>query len=107
MMQQVQDVDMQLQAVLRSAIEKCVNEYYPDVEVKIEHAEGLAECKKILMLWRKSERMNGCLIEGMGCPGGCIAGAGDQYPGSESEEAACQLCQKFFHGNSGERARRN
>ena len=20
--------------------------------------------------------MNGCLIEGMGCPGGCIAGAG-------------------------------
>ena len=57
------------------AIEQCVKEYYPDVEVKIEHAEGLAECKKILSM-AKVGRMNGCLIEGMGCPGGCVAGAG-------------------------------
>ena len=57
------------------AIEQCVKEYYPDVEVKIEHAEGLAECKKILFM-AKVGRMNGCLIEGMGCPGGCVAGAG-------------------------------
>lgn len=56
------------------AIEQCVKEYYPDVEVKIEHAEGLAECKKILSM-AKVGRMNGCLIEGMGCPGGCVAGA--------------------------------
>lgn len=61
------------------AIEKCINEYYPDVEVHIEHAEGLAECKKTLML-AKSGRMNGCLIEGMGCPGGCVAGAGTNIP---------------------------
>lgn len=58
-----------------AAIEKCINEYYPDVEVNIEHAEGLAECRKILTL-AKAGKMNGCLIEGMGCPGGCIAGAG-------------------------------
>ena len=57
------------------AIEQCVKEYYPDVEVNIEHAEGLAECKKILSM-AKVGRMNGCLIEGMGCPGGCVAGAG-------------------------------
>ena len=57
------------------AIEKCINEYYPGTEVHIEHAEGLAECKKILAL-AKAGRMNGCLIEGMGCPGGCVAGAG-------------------------------
>ena len=57
------------------AIEQCVKEYYPDVEVKIEHAEGLAECKKILSM-AKVGRMNGCLIESMGCPGGCVAGAG-------------------------------
>ena len=61
------------------AIEKCINEYYPGVEVHIEHAEGLAECKKTLML-AKSGRMNGCLIEGMGCPGGCVAGAGTNIP---------------------------
>jgi iron only hydrogenase large subunit-like protein len=58
-----------------SAIEECVREYYPDVEVNIEHAESLAECKKMLML-AKAGKKNGCLIEGMACPGGCIAGAG-------------------------------
>lgn len=57
------------------AIEKCINEFYPDVEVKIEHAEGLADCKKMLML-AKAGKKNGYMIEGMGCPGGCIAGAG-------------------------------
>ena len=58
-----------------SAIEECVREYYPDVEVNIEHAESLTECKKILML-AKAGKKKGCLIEGMACPGGCIAGAG-------------------------------
>jgi len=58
-----------------SAIEDCIREYYPDVEVHIEHAESLSECKKILML-AKAGKKNGCLIEGMACPGGCIAGAG-------------------------------
>ena len=58
-----------------SAIEECIREYYPDVEVNIEHAESLTECKKMLML-AKAGKKNGCLIEGMACPGGCIAGAG-------------------------------
>ncbi len=62
-----------------AAIEKCINEYYPGTEVKIEHAESLAECKKILAL-AKAGRKNGCLIEGMACPGGCIAGAGTNIP---------------------------
>ncbi|MGN0331198.1 MAG: 4Fe-4S dicluster domain-containing protein [Kineothrix sp.] len=58
-----------------SAIEECIREYYPDVEVNIEHAENLADCKKMLML-AKAGKKTGCLIEGMACPGGCIAGAG-------------------------------
>lgn len=58
-----------------SAIETVIHEYYPDVEVHIEHAESLSECKKMLML-AKAGKKNGCLIEGMACPGGCIAGAG-------------------------------
>ena len=57
------------------AIEQCIREYYPDVDVNIEHAESLAECRKILML-AKAGKKNGCLIEGMACPGGCIGGAG-------------------------------
>lgn len=67
------------------AIEKCINEYYPGTEVKIEHAEGLAECKKMLSL-AKVGRMNGCLIEGMGCPGGCAAGAGTNIPITQAQK---------------------
>ena len=73
-----------------SAIEACVREYYPDVDVHIEHAESLSECKKILML-AKAGKKNGCLIEGMACPGGCIAGAGTNIA---LNQAAKEL-QKF------------
>ena len=58
-----------------SAIKACIKAYYPGTEVRIEHAESLTECKKALLL-AKAGKMNGCLIEGMACPGGCIAGAG-------------------------------
>ncbi len=61
------------------SIGKMLKENYPDVEVHIEHAEGLTECKKVLAL-AKAGKMNGCLIEGMGCPGGCVAGAGTNIP---------------------------
>lgn len=61
------------------AIEDCIHEYYPGTEVHIEHAEGLDECRKMLML-AKAGKKNGCLIEGMGCPGGCVAGAGTNIP---------------------------
>ena len=78
-----------------AAIEKCVREYYPEVEVKIEHAEGLEECKKMLLL-AKAGKKNGCLIEGMGCPGGCIAGAGTNV----SIEKAAAAVKKLVDGSS-------
>ncbi len=62
-----------------SAIERCIAEYHPDVQVKIQHAEGLTECKKVLTL-AKAGKLNGYLIEGMGCPGGCVAGVGTIIP---------------------------
>lgn len=61
------------------AIEDCIRTYYPGVTVQIDHAEGLAECKKTLIL-AKAGKKNGCLIEGMACPGGCVAGAGTNIP---------------------------
>lgn len=73
-----------------SAIEKCIREYYPDTEVKIAHCESLAECKKMLMM-AKAGKMNGYMIEGMACPGGCVAGAGTNAP---IPKAAGEL-QKF------------
>ncbi|MDE6977312.1 MAG: iron hydrogenase, partial [Lachnospiraceae bacterium] len=76
-----------------NAIEECIREYYPDVEVNIEHAESLTECKKILML-AKAGKKKGCLIEGMACPGGCIAGAGTNIaiPQAMKEVAGFKAC---------------
>ena len=68
------------------AIDKCVKEYYPDIDVKIHHAEGLADCKKALML-AKAGKFNGYMIEGMGCPGGCVAGAGTNIPIAKAKKA--------------------
>ena len=73
-----------------SAIEACVREYYPDVEVNIEHAESLADCKKMLLL-AKAGKKNGCLIEGMDCPGGCIAGAGTNIALPQAAKALAEF----------------
>ena len=76
------------------AIENCIHEYYPDVEVQIEHVEGLDECKKVLML-AKAGRKNGYLIEGMGCPGGCVAGAGTLIPVPEAKKDVQQIVKDY------------
>lgn len=57
------------------AVVNCIRELYPDREVKVEHAEGLDNCKKLLTM-AKAGKYNGYLLEGMACPGGCVAGAG-------------------------------
>lgn len=72
------------------AIENCINEYFPDTAVKIQHAEGLTDCKKILML-AKAGKLNGYMIEGMGCPGGCVAGVGTIIPPERAKVAVSQL----------------
>ncbi|MCI6004570.1 MAG: 4Fe-4S dicluster domain-containing protein [Blautia sp.] len=67
------------------AIEACLKEYYPEVPVHIEHAETLAECKKVLAL-AKAGKIKGCMIEGMACPGGCMGGAGTNVPFEKSSK---------------------
>lgn len=61
------------------AIQKCIEAYYPGTPLNIDHVEGLEDCRKMLLL-AKMGKKNGCLIEGMGCPGGCVAGAGTNIP---------------------------
>ncbi len=61
------------------AVEACVRALYPAVEVCIRRAEGLADCGKALAL-AKTGKSDGCLIEGMACPGGCAGGAGVNLP---------------------------
>ena len=51
----------------------------PDRKVPMEFASGLKDCKK-LMLMAKLGKRDGYLLEGMACPGGCVAGAGTISP---------------------------
>ena len=57
------------------AVEDVIRKLRPGAEVKIQRADGLRECRKLLTLARAG-KLDGYLLEGMACPGGCIAGAG-------------------------------
>lgn len=74
------------------AVVNCIKELYPDKEVKVESAEGLANCRKLLTL-AKAGKYHGYLLEGMACPGGCVAGAGTIQPIAKST-AAVKLRKK-------------
>lgn len=57
------------------AVKEYISRINPDLEVKMETADGLANCRKMLTL-AKLGKKDGYLLEGMACPGGCVAGAG-------------------------------
>lgn len=61
------------------AVANLAKEQHPDLEVKTARAEGLRECRK-LMTMAKAGKYKGYLLEGMACPGGCVAGAGTLLP---------------------------
>ena len=64
-----------------AAVVNAIREMDPEREVKVMAAQGLRECRKMLTL-AKTGKLNGYLLEGMACPGGCVAGAGTlQNPG--------------------------
>lgn len=73
----------------------------PDREVKVVCAEGLAECKKMMLL-AKAGKYNGYLLEGMACPGGCLGGAGaistvqtaSKALDKQKEESALKNCSE-------------
>ncbi len=68
------------------AVAEVIKKKYPDREVKLEKAEGLANCKKMLQM-AKAGKYNGYLLEGMACPGGCVGGAGTLAVPSKSAAA--------------------
>ncbi|MBQ7767472.1 MAG: 4Fe-4S dicluster domain-containing protein [Oscillospiraceae bacterium] len=61
------------------AVEDLVHQLDPDREIKTARAEGLRDCRK-LMAMAKAGKYDGYLLEGMACPGGCVAGAGTLLP---------------------------
>ncbi|MBQ5749108.1 MAG: 4Fe-4S dicluster domain-containing protein [Oscillospiraceae bacterium] len=61
------------------AVADVIAKEHPGTEVKTVRAEGLRECRQ-MMAMAKAGKHNGCLLEGMACPGGCVAGAGTLLP---------------------------
>ncbi|MGM9588062.1 MAG: 4Fe-4S dicluster domain-containing protein, partial [Candidatus Limivicinus sp.] len=61
------------------AVTDLAQQEHPSLEIKTARAEGLRECRK-LMTMAKAGKYKGYLLEGMACPGGCVAGAGTILP---------------------------
>ena len=91
------------------AVTNLIKETNPDAEVKTARAEGLRDCRK-LMLLAKAGKYNGYLLEGMACPGGCVAGAGTLLPvelaanvvGRYQKEAAAESPLESAYRDKGE-----
>lgn len=62
-----------------NAVANCIRKLHPEREIHVERAEGLHDCRKMMMR-AKAGKLNGYLLEGMACPGGCVGGAGTVQP---------------------------
>lgn len=65
------------------AVADVIKKLDPEREIKVASAQGLRDCRKLLQL-AKAGKYDGYLLEGMGCPGGCVAGAGTLQPVQKS-----------------------
>ena len=68
-----------------AAVEEIIRREHPEAEIRTQRADGLRECRKLLMQ-AKAGRLDGYLLEGMACPGGCIAGAGTVIPAETAKK---------------------
>ena len=84
-----------------AAVKEAIGHMDPSREVPIEYGDGLRECRKMLMMAKAGKR-NGYLLEGMACPGGCVAGAGTMQPVKKSQAAVNLYASKAKHKNSNE-----
>ncbi len=78
-----------------------IHERYPDREINVANAEGLRECRKLLTMATKG-KYQGYLLEGMACPGGCVAGAGTMQPIKKSQAAVNLYASQAKHKTSNE-----
>ena len=89
------------------AVEDVIHRLHPEVEVKTITADGLRECRQMLRIARTG-KYDGYLLEGMACPGGCIAGAGTvareiQVRGVDRESARHGVYRGHLHDPRGQR----
>ena len=86
--------------VARSVVD-VIHEKYPDKEIRVVNAEGLRECRRMMTL-AKAGKYKGYLLEGMACPGGCVAGAGTMQPIKKSQAAVGLYAAQAKHKTSNE-----
>ena len=79
-----------------TAVVNVVKERYPGREVKVATAEGLRECRQ-MMKTAAAGKYPGYLLEGMACPGGCVAGAGTMQAIKKSQTAVNLYAKQANH----------
>lgn len=75
-----------------NAVATLVNEKWPEIEVKVENAQGLDNCVKLLKL-AKAGKKDGMLLEGMACEGGCIGGPGTLINLQKAQKSLREYCE--------------
>lgn len=88
-----------------SAVVNAIHRRYPDREVNVANAEGLEDCRKMMKDAVKG-KYPGYLLEGMACPGGCVAGAGTLVNIKKSTGAVHRYAKRSPHENATENAYR-
>lgn len=68
-----------------AAVAEVIRREHPEKEIRTMQADGLRQCRQMLRIARTG-KYDGYLLEGMACPGGCIAGAGTVQPPEKSRQ---------------------
>ena len=84
-----------------AAVADHISKIRPGTEVKMEFGDGLRECRKMLLMAKAGKR-NGYLLEGMACPGGCVAGAGTIAPVASASAAVKKYKDEAAKQTAGE-----
>ncbi len=79
-----------------NAVVNVIHDRYPDREIEVVNAEGLNECRKMIRDATRG-KYDGCLLEGMACPGGCVAGPGTLQAINKSAAAVKRYAKKSPH----------
>ena len=79
-----------------SAVVNAIHDKDPEREVKTVGAQGLEECRQMMKDAVKG-KYPGYLLEGMACPGGCIAGAGTLQPINKSRAQVKAYAKRSPH----------
>ena len=85
------------------AVVNAIREIDPEREVRVEAAEGLEECRRMMKAAARGA-FDGCLLEGMACPGGCVGGAGTIRPVGKTAAMVRTYAARSPHEHAGENA---